>query len=257
MTALTIGITTPRSPACKRGVAVNLAASLARNAARGLRVCLVDADPFARDVTTRLAVPGPRLEDFADSTAGPGVTCDSLVSLHEPPLWVLPSAGNGAGVTHRALGQILPEVREAFDVVICDLVGGPAGPARVMSNRLDQLDWLLLAVTPEWEAVERARRFVGQFEESRDRGHVAASVRIGAVSTGDEGSTELGTVEVAEILGPCFLGSLRQLWGRAVPNLGFGAALGIGELDDAAETLFDRLSVPTGRQGALVGPRSA
>jgi hypothetical protein len=254
VTALTIGITTPRNPACKRGVAVNFAASLARNAARELRVCLVDADPFACDVTTRLAVPGPYLEDFAgEHAAEPAALADSLVSLREPPLWVLPSVGAGAGVTHRALGRVLPAVREAFDVVICDLVAGPAGPARVLSNRLDQLDWLVLAVTPVPDAVERAGRFVRQFEESRERGHVAESVRIGVVSTGDEGSTELGASEVTEVIGQRFLGSFRQLWGRAVPNLGFGAALGIGELDDAVDALFESLGGPPGRQRALVG----
>ena len=254
VTALTIGITTPRSPACKRGVAVNFAASLARHAAREARVCLVDADPFSRDVTTRLAVSGPSLEDFAEErVADPRALVDSLVSLHEPPLWVLPSGGAGAGVTHRALGRGLPALREAFDVVICDLVAGPAGPARVLSNRLDQLDWLVLAVTPEPEAVGRARRFIAQFEESRELGHVAESVRLGVVSTGDEGSTELAPIEVAEVFGPHFLGSLRQLWGRAVPNLGFGAALGIGELDDAVGALFGRLGAPGGRTRALVG----
>ena len=66
MTALTIGITTARDPACKRGLAVNIAASVARNAAGVARVCLVDADPLTLDVTTRLAVRGPCLQDFAE-----------------------------------------------------------------------------------------------------------------------------------------------------------------------------------------------
>jgi hypothetical protein len=37
------------------------------------------------------------------------------------------------------------------------------------------------------------------------------------------------------------LGSVRQLWGRSAPNLGFGAALGIDDLDDAVGSLFARL----------------
>ena len=192
VTALTIGITTARDPACKRGLAVNLAASVARDAAGVSRVCLVDADPLTLDVTTRLAVRGPCLEDFAEAPgADLGAVAGALAEVHEPPLWVLPSAGGGVGLTHRALGRVLPRLRAGFDVVICDLVGGPSGPARVVSDRLDQLDWLLLAVTPEIEPVEAAARFVDQFEAARDCGHVAASVRLGVVITGDESSTAL------------------------------------------------------------------
>jgi hypothetical protein len=227
---------------------------LARNAARGSRLCLVDADPSARDITTRLAVSGPYLEDFAELRfSDPAALAEALVSLHEPPLWVLPSAGGGVGATHRAVGRVLSPLREAFDVVVCDVVGGPAGPARVISDRMEQLDWLVLAVTPELDAVRRAVRFVDQFEDARERGFVAATVRIGVVSTGDESSTDLGALAVAELLGPSFLGSLRQLWGRALPNLGFGAALGIGELDDSVAALYERLVAPVGRSVALVG----
>jgi Mrp family chromosome partitioning ATPase len=254
VTGLTIGITTPRSPACKRGLAVNVAASLARDAARGSRLCLVDADPFARDVTIRLAVSGPHLEDFAGShVADAGAFADSLADLHEPALSVLPSAGTGVGPAHRGVGCVLPALRETFDIVICDLVCGPSGPARVVSNRLEQLDWLLLAVTPQRAPVEAAGRFVDQFEEARDRGHVAASVRLGIVATGDEGSTDLGALALAELLGPPFLGSVRQLWGRAVPNFGFGAALGIDELDHSVGALFARLSGAQDRPFALAG----
>ena len=254
VTALTLGITTARNPACKRGLAVNLAASLARDAAYGSRVCVVDADPFSLDVSTRLAVAGPYLEDFADrEVPAPAALVETLATLHEPPLWVLRSAGRGVGRAHRAVSRVLAPLRAAFDVVVCDLVGGPSGPARVVSGRLEQLDWLLVAVTPDMEAVQSASRFLEQFEEARDRGHVAESVRIGVVATGDEGSSALSAAAVAELLGPPVVGSVCQLWGRAVPNLGFGAALGIGELDDAVGALYERLRTPVDPAFALVG----
>ena len=81
VTALTVGVTTARFPDCKRGIAVNLAASLARDERRRARVCLVDADPVSLDVTTRLAVRGPYVDDFAGE-AGPGAA--ALGSVHEP-----------------------------------------------------------------------------------------------------------------------------------------------------------------------------
>jgi hypothetical protein len=194
------------------------------------------------------------LEDFAGPhISDPGALADALVSLPDPPLWVLPSAGGGVGATHRAVARVLAPLREVFDVVICDVVAGPSGPARVLSDRMEQLDWLVLAVTPELEAVGRAARFVEQFEEARDRGHVAESVRIGIVATGDEGSTHLGVLAMAALLGEPFLGSLRQLWGRAVPNPGFGAALGIGELDESVAALFEQMRAPADRPVALAG----
>jgi len=61
------------------------------------------------------------------------------------------------------------------------------------------------------------------------------------VITGDEGSVDLTAEMVAETLDGPVLGCVPQLWGRSVPNLGFGAALGIAELDDAVDTLFERL----------------
>ena len=125
--ALTVGITTARNPACKRGIAVNLGASLARDAQRPRRVCVVDADPLNLDVTTRLTVRGPVLEDFADRAMPDS---SALGSVHEPPLWVLPSAGAGVGLTRRASHHALHQLRRDFDVVICDMLGGPSGPSR-------------------------------------------------------------------------------------------------------------------------------
>ena len=240
MTALTVGITTARFATCKRGLAVNLAAIRAREVT-GSRVCVVDADPRSLDVTTRFGVRGPYLEDFAEQV----VSADDLASVHEPPLWVVPSADAGVGLAYEGAARALPRLRRDFDLVICDVLGGPAGPARVL-GRLEQLDWLLVAVTPDVEPVETAVRFLAQFDEALRRGDVASSVRVGIVTTGDEGSTDLSSEVVGRALGRPVVGSIRQLWGRTAPNLGFGAALGIEELEASVGSLFERL----GHQGA-------
>jgi len=233
---LTIGITSAGAPACKRGLAVNLAAIRARDTEGRERVCVVDADPRLLDVTTRLPVRGPRLEDVLDGT----VRADSLAAVHEPPLWVLPSSGAGVASAFRATAHALPLLRAEFDVVICDLVTGASGPTRV-AGRLEHLDWLLLAVTPDVEPVEAAARFIDHFDDARGRGEIADKVQLGIVTTGDEGSTDLSPEVVGNALGRPVVGSVRQLWGRSAPNPGFGAALGIDELDDAVRALFDQL----------------
>jgi hypothetical protein len=206
---------------------------------------VVDADPFSQDVTTRLAVMGRASEDVGGYPQAPvpglDPRLDALDTVHDPPLWVLPSVA-GVGLADRALGDLLGTLRAGFDVVVCDLAGRPAGPDREMSGRFDELDWLLVAATPRIEPVEAAARFLAQFEAARDCGQVCGSVRVGLVTTGDETSTELNSDEVAQMVGEPVLASVRQLWGRAIPNVGFGAALGIGELDDSVSALFERLA---------------
>jgi hypothetical protein len=249
VSALTIGITTARDPACNRGLAVNLAASRARSTAGNLRVCVVDADPCSHDVTTRLALSGRTPEDVGGypQVCVPGLDgpvdalVDALDTVLDPPLWVLPS-GAEVGPAHPTLADLLRTLRTRFDLVVCDLAGGAGRRDREMSGPFDELDWLLVAVTPGIEPVEAAARFLAQFEAARDCGHICGSLRVGLVTTGDESSTELSSDEVADMLGVPVVGSVRQLWGRAVPNVGFGAALGIGELDDSVSALFERLA---------------
>jgi cellulose biosynthesis protein BcsQ len=223
-----------------------MAASLARNAATAARVCVVDADPLTLDVTTRLGVRGPSLEDYARPTMP---TIAQLAHLHSPELAVVPCDGGGMGRVRFAVERALPELRAGFDVVVCDLPGGPSGPDKVVGNRLEFLDWLLLTVTPEPDAVRAAAHFLELFDTARARGDVTG-VELAVVCTGDESCAELDCDDVAEMLGVRPAGRIPQLWGRAEPNLGFGPALAIPDLDDAVHDLFvgfrhPRLLLPT------------
>ncbi|MDQ1476671.1 MAG: hypothetical protein QOE62_1900, partial [Actinomycetota bacterium] len=140
MTALIVGVTTAKHPECKRGLATNIAASLARHAAISARVCVVDADPLALDVTTRLAVGGPVVEDFARLEL-PSMA--RLGRVGSPSMAVLPCGGGPLARVHLAAEAALRELRDAFDVVVCDLPGGPSGPGQALGSRLELLDWLV------------------------------------------------------------------------------------------------------------------
>ena len=234
VTALTVGVTTTRDPACKRGLATNIAASVARHAATAERVCVVDADPLALDVSTRLGLAGPVLEDYAGPTPP---TTAQLARLHSPNLTFVPCRGGGIGRVRLAVEHALPALRDAFDVVVCDLPGGPSGPPSAVGNRLETLDWLVLAVTPEPGSVHAAAHFLELFETARSRGDVRG-VELAVVATGDESCSELDRGEVDAMLGITTAARIPQFWGRAVPNLGFGPALAIPELDDAVYELF-------------------
>ncbi len=234
MSALTVGVTTAKYPECKRGLATNIAAALARHSALSDRVCLVDADPLTLDVTTRLAISGPVLEDFARPKPP---AMGRLGRLGSPAMTVVPCGGATVGRARLAAETALPTLREAFDVVICDLPGGPTGPGLVAGGRLEHLDWLVLAVTPERAAVAATAHFLELFETASSRGDLG-DVRLAIVCTGDESVDAVTDTEVSRELDVAIAARIPQLWGRAAPNVGFGPALAIPELDDAVYDLF-------------------
>jgi cellulose biosynthesis protein BcsQ len=215
-------------------VATNFAASLARHSAVSARVCVVDADPLALDVTTRLPVRGPYLEDFARAKAP---DASAVGRIGSPALSVLPNRGGSVARIHLAAEPAFHELREAFDLVVCDLPGGPSGPGNALGARLELLDWLVLTVTPERTAVAATNHFLELFHTARDRGDIGR-VQLAVVCTGDESSAPMSTGEVEAALDVPVLGRIPQLWGRSEPNRGFGAALAIPELDDAVYDLF-------------------
>jgi cellulose biosynthesis protein BcsQ len=223
MTALTVGITTAKYPDCKRGVATNLAASLARHSSLAARVAVVDLDPMALDVTTRLAVRGPAVEDFVRKEPP---NTGQLGHLHSPEVTVVPCDGSPLARVHLAAQRALPLLAESHDVVVCDLPGGASGPGLAVGNRLELLDWLVLAVTPEPSAVAATAHFLELFEPARSRGDVG-DVKLAVVATGDESCTSMNVFEVEAALGRRLAGRVPQLWGRSIPNRGFGPALAI------------------------------
>ncbi len=121
------------------------------------------------------------------------------------------------------------------------LAGGPTGPGRAVGGRLEHLDWLLLAVTPTVEDAEQASHFVEHISTARERGEITGG-RLALVTTGDESTTEIGDDIVSALVGMPVVTRIPQLWGRSEPNLGFGAALAIGDLDDAVFELWSTLS---------------
>ena len=155
-----------------------------------------------------------------------------LARFHSPEFTVIPSDDEPIARIHYAIDRAIDPLRDAFDVVVIDLPGGPSGPGRAVGNRLEKLDWLLLAVTPEPDAIAAAAHFVEMFETARMKGDVG-DVRLAVVCTGDESTAMFEPEEVEAILGVATVGRVPQLWGRAAPNLGFGPALAIPELDDA------------------------
>jgi MinD-like ATPase involved in chromosome partitioning or flagellar assembly len=219
-----------------------MAASLARNTSLSGRMCVVDADPFALDVTTRMGLHGPVLEDYARAKH-PRI--GQLARLHSPTLTVLPCDGAPVARLHLAMSRAIPALRDAFDVVVCDVPGGPTGAGSVLGTRLEMLDWLVLALTPEPGAVQAAAHFLEHFETAQDRGDVGEA-RLAIVCTGDESSTVFDPTEVEAILGCAVAGRIPQLWGRAEPNFGFGPALAIPDLDDAVYDLL--MSFRLGRE---------
>jgi hypothetical protein len=99
-----------------------------------------------------------------------------------------------------------------------------------------QLDWLVVTVTPTIVRALATSRAVEREPEQR-----RPVVPHAFVCTGDESSTALTTDEMSVLLERPVIARIPQLWGRAEPNLGFGPALAIPELDRAVHKLIDSL----------------
>jgi cellulose biosynthesis protein BcsQ len=230
-------VTTAKYLECKRGVATNFAAALARHSAVSARVCLVDTDPTTLDVTTRLAVAGPVIEDFARHKP-PHI--GQLARVHSPAMTVVGCGESAVGRVHFAAQRAIPQLRDAFDVIVCDLPGGPSGPGLAVGGRLELLDWLIVAVTPEPAALAATAHFLEHFNTARARG-VVGNVRLAIVATGDESCAQVEDHEIEAALDEPLAARIPQLWGRAVPNPGFGPALAIPDLDESAYDLYSAL----------------
>jgi Mrp family chromosome partitioning ATPase len=256
VSAFTVGITSARFEACKRGVAANYAAVLACDEAQ--TVCLVDADPRSCDVGTRLASGGVTLNRWAaacrDERAS-GLPRRDLQRLAYPPLFVLPVEPMSVnGDSTEAHDIALPVLRDAFDVVVVDLPVGAGRPGPTLDARLvDHFDALIVTVTPDRAALAATLRYLELFAAAVERGAVADHVDIAVVITGDEGSVRLDPDDVADCLGGV-TGRLHQLWGRALPNRGFGPTLGIVSLETEIHRIHSHLR---DRHGAAVTPSPA
>jgi MinD-like ATPase involved in chromosome partitioning or flagellar assembly len=243
--AFTLGVTSARFEACKRGVAANYAAMVARHEAGS--VCVLDADPRSCDVGTRLAVSGTSMHRFAaPKLQGEVEKLDArtLPALEFPPLYVLPAEPAFVDLDYRlSYDAVVSAAREAFDVVVVDMPVGAGRPGPTLDGRLvDRLDGLLLTVTPDRAAVAATLRHLELFAEAHQRGAIAAHVFIAVAITGDEGSSVLDPDDVAEVLGDAWVGNIPQLWGRALPNEGFGPTLGVDFLEEEIDRVHGVLA---------------
>jgi Mrp family chromosome partitioning ATPase len=236
--AFTIGVTAARFEACKRGLAANYAAVLARREERS--VCVVDADGRSCDVGTRLAVRGLTLQRFALprlANEDTFLSTKALARMAYPHLTVVPVEPSFLDLGFRqAYDATLDAVVRDFDIIVIDQPVGAGRPGPTLDGKMvDRLDVLLVACTPDRSAVAATLRHIELFEEAKERGAVAPHVELYVVMTGDEGSTLLDPLDVAELLGEPLIGHVPQLWGRALPNFGFGPTLGVMFLEAEIE----------------------
>jgi hypothetical protein len=238
--APTIGVTTSRSPVCKRGITANLAFYSAASRDDGLgpvAVAVVDSDVREADVRTRLELAGE--SSVRDSL----VECRTLVW---PALRVFacaaPDIDADRSLRSAAHAPLDAARREWHRVVFVDLPPGAGRPGPGLDSGIVQrLDALLVAVTPARDALAACRRHLGLIDEAKTRGHLRRDLRVGVVLTGDEVSAEVSPSRAAALLGPyrhAVVGSIPQLWGRSRPNQGFGPTMGFPDLEAAYATVL-------------------
>jgi MinD-like ATPase involved in chromosome partitioning or flagellar assembly len=227
-----VGVTAV-SPACKRGLAANLASFCALH--EGTEIVAVDCDPVSADLGPRLAVEGPTLDRVAALSGGvaPSALMAVLGRALYPPVRVLPvtegvcltpeSAERSASVLRRLAGRAT--------TLVVDLPAAPPGDreaALALGVLLEPVEHVIVAVTPDPAVVDAAHALVRRLQ-SEGRGRRTVSVAV----TGDEGSECLDPDACALTFEAFGVTVVHQWWGRSAPNFGFGPTLGLAESDRA------------------------
>ena len=249
-------MTAPRLITCKRGLAANLAATLAAAAAAdGSSVCVVDADLESRDVGARFGVDGPQLLDVANSIALNGLEVlhrgDAVAHIDPPGLSVIPIRPPQPSLVpllHKKASALLPPLRSSFDFIVIDApIAIGTGPDEWERAILRQVDVLLVAVSAEAAALGSALRYMNALAAARNSGVLASGFETHIVLTGSEedGSRTLLTErELDRKLGGIpVIASIPQLWGRRRPDSAVGTALSPtlhDELADIVKKLTER-----------------
>lgn len=245
--AFTIAVTAPRHITCKRGLAANLAATLATAAAAdGSSVCVVDTDLESRDVGVRFGVEGPELLDVANNLALNGIEIlrrsDAVAHVDPPGLCVIPIRPPQPSLVpllRKKASALLAPLRSSFDFIVIDApIAIGTGPDEWEQAILRQVDVLLVAVSAEAAALGSALRYMNALAAARNRGALSSGFETHIVLTGSEedGSRALLTErELDRKLGGIpVIASIPQLWGRRRPDHAVGTAL--------SPTLHDELA---------------
>jgi MinD-like ATPase involved in chromosome partitioning or flagellar assembly len=246
--AFTIAVTAPRLITCKRGLAANLAATLAAAAAAdGSSVCVLDTDLESRDVGVRFGVEGPQLLDVANNLALNGTEVlhrsDAVARIDPPGLSVIPIRPPQPSLVpllHKRASALLAPLQTSFDFVVIDApIALGTGPDEWERAILRQVDVLLVAVSAEAAALGSALRYMNALAAARNSGAIGSKFETHIVLTGTEedGSRALLTErELDRKLGGIpVIASIPQLWGRRRPDNAVGTALSPSLHDELAD----------------------
>jgi MinD-like ATPase involved in chromosome partitioning or flagellar assembly len=246
--AFTIAVTAPRLITCKRGLAANLAATLALAAAAdGSSVCVVDTDLESRDVGVRFGVEGPQLLDVANNLALNGIealrTNGAVTRIDPSGLAVIPIRPPQPSLVpllHKKASALLSPLRTTFDFVVIDApIAIGTGPDEWERAILRQVDVLLVAVSAEAAALGSALRYMNALAAGRNSGALSSQFDTHIVLTGSEedGSRALLTErELDRKLGGIpVIASIPQLWGRRRPDKAVGTSLSPSLHDELAD----------------------
>ena len=201
---MSVGITTTRLSAEKRGIAVELALRLA--AAVSTPVCLVGADPTDRDVEHRLPQLVARSGRSTRTVVKDGTHSLEVAFLPDQRLCVV-ALSDRAGVE-----SVLPELREIFEYVIVD------APSRVGSGGIGisralvpLLDALVVASGLSAGELSLTRGYIDALDAMAGARHV--DVRVVGSGEVDDGGLALDQLERRLRTLP-MISRIPQLWGR-------------------------------------------
>src|SRR5262245_393721 len=149
MTCLVIGLTSISDPTCKRGVAANPGASIARTRPE-LRAAVIGVEPAERNGRKRRHVRRPLVEHFMRDRTPEA----SAIGFHPTrSLAVVPNGGQQQRLVCEAAVVACSTLAQHFDVLVCDLPATEASGQIVFEALAPVLERLIVAVTPMRPAV--------------------------------------------------------------------------------------------------------
>jgi hypothetical protein len=235
MSAIVIGVTAPLQPACKRGIAANIAATINRLTTANFKVCIIDADSREQDVTNRFAASGPTAESFMHTTPEPA----QLSTYKASTLCVVPNGRGGMKKVLQGTAAAIEALRDEFDVIVCDLPSLKPADRHVSTLLSSLLDLLVVTVTPTVACARKLGTALATTNVALT--HIEGPFERVIICTGHENECDLSIEEVETLFREPVLTRVPQLWGRRTPNIGFGPAPSHPELDDAVVPVLDRV----------------
>lgn len=209
-----VAVSAPQYGTAKRGVAAGIARALA--AVHAGRVCVLDADPQAREVGWRFGVVAPTVDHVASALASnPIADPFGLLPRDENSgCWVVPIGRNANSYDRDAYDVLVRRLRDHVDFLVIDAPVGYTLRPRRIDDLVGEVDELLVATATDAAAFPSLIRYLNALTRGRITGQLPPDLQVRVLPTGDDPDDEAARWSERVSQSVDFAPVLPPLWGR-------------------------------------------